>query len=87
MDNGNCELPTAIESVSADDRVLPSLIIYIGATHHMTWHKFTGKDLESNNLCFSYCPKWWTDRVLSMDWIENIFDLYTHEIASAVAGS
>ena len=81
MDDGNRELLTAIESVSADGRVLPTLIIYKGATHYMGWHKFTGKDSEFKNFRFSYSPKGWTDRVLSLDWIENIFNLYTKDIA------
>ena len=33
MDDGNRELLTVVESVSVDRRVLPSLIIYKGATH------------------------------------------------------
>jgi len=80
-DDGNRELLTAVESISVDGQVLPSLIIYKGATHYMGWHKFTRKDLESKNFRFTYSPKGWTDRILSMDWIENIFDVNTWEIA------
>ena len=50
MDDGNRELLTAIEYVSADGRVSPSLIIYKGATHYMGWHKFTGTDVESKSF-------------------------------------
>jgi len=50
MDDGNRELLTDIESVSADGRVLPSLIIYKGANHYMGWHKFTRKDEESKTI-------------------------------------
>ena len=39
IDDGNRELLTV---VPADGRVLPSLVIYKGATHYMGWHKFTG---------------------------------------------
>ena len=81
MDDGKRELLTVVESVSADGHVLPSLIIYKGATHYMGWHKFTGKDDESKQLRFSYSPKGWTDRVLSIDWLENIFDLHTRDNA------
>lgn len=68
MDDGNRELLTVIECVSADGRVLPSLIIYKGANHYMGWHKFTGQDTESKAFRFTYSPKGWTDRALSLDW-------------------
>jgi len=67
MDDGNQELLTVVESVSADERVLPPLIIYKRATHYMGWYKFTGQDDKSKQFRFSYSPKGWTDQVLSMD--------------------
>ena len=47
----------------------------------MGWPEFRGKDAESKDFRFSYSPKRSTGRVLSLDWIQNILDIHTKEIA------
>ena len=82
-DDGNRELLTVIECVSGDGRVIPCLIIYKGATHYMGWHRFTGRDEESQKFRFSYARKGWTNRVLGMEWLVEVFDKETKGLANS----
>ena len=65
-DDGNRELLTCIETVSAAGHVLPSCIIYKGTAHYMGWHTFTGSATGTEDFQFSYSPRGWTNRVLSL---------------------
>ena len=76
-DDGNRELLTCIESVSAAGVVLPPLIIYKGAAHYLGWHKFTGSHTSSQEFHFSHSKRGWTNRILAMEWLTKIFEPQT----------
>ena len=72
-EDGNRELLTVIECVSASGVVLPPLIIYKGSNHYMGWHQFTRQYPEAAEFQFSYSPKGWTSRLLGFEWIKQLF--------------
>ena len=80
-DDGNWELFTAIECIAGDGRVTPSLI-YKGANHYMGWHRFTGRDEESKRFWLSYAKKGWADQTLGMEWLVEVVDKETEELAN-----
>ena len=65
-DDGNRELLTVIECVFDDGCVIPPLIIYKGAHHYMSWHRFTGHDDKSKTFWFSYIQTGLTHRILEV---------------------
>ena len=82
-DDGNRELLTVIECVSGDGRVIPSFISYKGAHHYMGWHRFTDRDDISATFRFSYAAKGWTNRILGMEWLVEVFDKETRDQADS----
>ena len=65
-------LITAIECVSADGRCLHPLIIWPAATHRSTWtvHPTPGWH-------FGHSESGYTDTVISLHWIQHVFDPQT----------
>jgi hypothetical protein len=59
--NGNREMVTVIETVSADGRVLPPMFIYKGSAHLMGWHAAVQQEVKAT---FAWSPKGWTDQEL-----------------------
>lgn len=72
-DDGNRELLTCIETVSAAGTFLPSFIIYRGRAHFMGWHGFTGRATNTRNLFFSYSKGGWTESASSIEWLKQLF--------------
>jgi hypothetical protein len=75
--DGNREMVTVIECVSAAGKVLPPMYIYKGSVHLMGWH--AGVEAEEQ-ATFAWSPKGWTDRELAMEWVERNFEKYTSEM-------
>ena len=64
-ENGNRELITIIECISALGLCLDPMLIYKGNYHYMGWHQFTKGD-SSANFKFTYSKKGWISRNLSL---------------------
>ena len=78
-EDGNRELLTVIECVSASGTVLPPFIIYKGSNHYMGWHQFTTQLPEASEFQFSFSPKGWTCRELGIAWVTGLFSLHMQE--------
>ena len=85
-EDGNRELITAIECVSALGEVLAPLLIYKGNDHFMGWHQFTKGD-TSKDFRFTYSPKGWTSRSLSLAWLKDHFEPRTRPSVNSKTGS
>ncbi|GJE90483.1 DDE-domain-containing protein [Phanerochaete sordida] len=69
IEDGNRELVTAIECISADGTALRPTVIYQGARRDLRWGE--------NNPChasISHSPKGWTDQELGSIWLEKDFE-------------
>jgi hypothetical protein len=75
--DGNREMVTVIETISADGRVLPPMYIYKGSAHLMGWHAAVQAKDEAT---FAWSPKGWTDRELGLEWVEKNFDKYSRDM-------
>ena len=74
--DGNREMVTVIECVSADGSVLPPMYIYKGSSHLMGWHDAVGAEGKAT---FAWTKTGWTDRVLRLEWLSGNFDEHTKE--------
>jgi hypothetical protein len=72
--NGNREMVTVIEYISADGRVIPPMYIFKGSRHLLGWHAGM-KDKEQ--ATYAWPTKGWTDNELGLDWVEQNFEKYT----------
>lgn len=84
-EDGNRELITAVECVSAVGEVLAPLLIYKGNDHFMGWHQFT-KGNTSKDFKFTYSPKGWTSRTLSLAWLKDHFEPNTRPPKDSYSG-
>ena len=75
--DGNREMVTVIECVSAAGCVLPPMYIYKGTQHLMGWH--AGVE-EHEKATFAYSPKGWTDRELGLEWVEGNFERHSKDM-------
>jgi len=75
--DGNREMVTMVECISADGRVIPPLYIYKGSSHTMGWHSTVKKD---EDVTFAYSPKGWTDNELGLEWLERNFQKFTKDM-------
>lgn len=48
----------------------------------MGWHKFTGSQTQSEDFHFSYSPRGWTERIFAIQWLVQVFEPHTVNIAS-----
>lgn len=69
--DGKRELVTVIETVGADGSVLSPFVINKGAGHYMGWYKNLTEKEKSYR--FSYSPKGWTDDLLALEWLQEVF--------------
>ena len=74
--DGNREMVTVLECVSADGSVLPPMYMYKGSSHIMGWHAAAHAQEEAT---FAWTKTEWTDRVLGLEWLAENFDKYTKE--------
>ena len=77
MKDGNRELITAVETVSADRAVLPPMIIYKGKAQLAQWHKYLLE--EDKDTIFSFSPKGWTNQVLGVEYLKLLFNPQTEK--------
>jgi len=77
VQDGNREMVTVIECISADGRVLPPLYIYKGSSHLVGWH--TNVKIK-DDATFAWSPKGWTDDKLGLEWLERNFEKYTKDM-------
>ena len=75
--DGNREIVTVIECVSAAGKVLPPMYIYKGSAHLMGWHAGVKREEAAT---FAWSPKGWTDRELGLEWLERNFEKYTKDM-------
>ena len=75
--DGNREIVTVIECVSAAGKVLPPMYIYRGSAHLMGWHAGVKREEAAT---FAWSPKGWTDRALGLAWLERNFEKYTKDM-------
>ena len=74
--DGNREIVTVIECVSADGSVLPPMYIYKGSSHLMGWHAAIGAEEKAT---FAWSKTERTDRVLGLERLAGNFDKHTKE--------
>jgi hypothetical protein len=79
--DGNRELVTVWEGVSAAGFVCPPLIIYKGVHHQVGWH--ADSDKVPKDWLFATSPKGWTDSELGRVWLERCFDIPTRQILTS----
>ncbi|PBK58274.1 hypothetical protein ARMSODRAFT_849532, partial [Armillaria solidipes] len=65
IENGNCELVTVIECVSADKSAICPSIVFKGAHCDLEWGQ---NNLYSASI--SHSPNGWTDQELGSAWLE-----------------
>ena len=75
MNDGNKELITVVETVSADGTALPPMIILKGKTQQAQWHSYLTK--EDKDTIFSTATKGWTNRKLGVDYLKLLFQPHT----------
>ena len=75
MKDGDHELVTAIETVTADGSVLPSMLIYKGKGQYMQWHTYLNE--EDEDTVFSFSDKGWTSQILGLEYLKLPFDSCT----------
>ena len=63
VQDGNQEMVTVLECVSADGSVLPPMYIYKGPSHLMGWHAAVQAQEKATFAC---SKTGWTDRVLGV---------------------
>lgn len=71
IQDGNHELVTDIETVSASGRVLPPFIIFKGKTHIAGWFPAVSRD---DGTAFAFSPHGWTDIELGQEYLIKIFE-------------
>lgn len=69
--DGNRELVTVIETVSASGHVLPPFIIFKGKTHIAGWYAAVSRD---DGAAFAFSPRGWTDLELGQEYLIKIFE-------------
>lgn len=75
MNDGNKELITVVETVSADGTALPPMIILKCKTHQAQWHSYLTE--EDKNTIFSTSTKGWTNQKLGVDYLKLLFQPQT----------
>lgn len=68
--DGNREMITVLETVSATGALLPPMVVYKGQTHLEGWHAFTKRD----GTHFARSEKGWTSREIGLDYLTLIFE-------------
>lgn len=76
--DGERQMVTVIEGVSAGGVVLPRLVINKGKAHLMGWYAHVD---ESEPAVFAYSDKGWTDNELGVEYLTKVFEPYTADIA------
>jgi len=78
--DGNREMVTVLETISAEGKVLAPMVVYKGASHTMSMHQGVTGQVEGEWGCaaFATSPNGWTDRELAQFYIENHFEKITH---------
>jgi len=70
--DGKRELVTVIETVFARGAALSPFVINKGKGHYLGWYRnLTDKE---RSYRFSYSPKGWTDNLLALEWLKDLFD-------------
>ena len=79
--DGNREMLTVLECVSADCFILPAFVIYKAKSHLSGWHG------ETDDLTARFClsNNGWTDNVLGLRWLIEHFDPNTRARAAGRA--
>jgi hypothetical protein len=72
--NGNREMVTVVECISADGRVTPPLYIYKGTSHTMGNHAAVKKIDETTFCLFSEGVE------LGMEWLKRNFEMFTKDM-------
>jgi len=72
--DGNREMVTVIECISADGRVIPPMDIYKGSRHLLGWH--AGMQ-DKEQATFAWSTTGLTDNELGLEWAEQNFEKYT----------
>ena len=72
--DGNREMVTVIECISADGRVIPPMYIYKGSRHLLGWHAGVQ---DKEQATFTRSTEGSTDNELGLEWVEQNFEKYT----------
>ena len=71
IQDGNREMVTIIECVSADGSILPLVYIYKGSSHFMGRYAAVHAQEKAT---FAWSKTGWTDRVLGLEWLAGNLD-------------
>jgi hypothetical protein len=63
--DGTREMLTVVECCCAEGYMLPSFVIYKGATQYMGWRSET----SDSDTIFACLPNGWTDNELGIEWL------------------
>jgi hypothetical protein len=72
---GNREWVTAIDCICADRQSLLPVIIFEGKVHQSTWYT---EDALPGDWVIGVSENVWTDDILGLTWLENIFESILH---------
>ena len=75
--DGNREMVTVIECISAAGMVIPPMYIYKGGKHIQGWHAGVQAKEQAT---FGWLSKDWTDNELGLEWVEKNFKKYTAQV-------
>ena len=70
--DGNREIITIIDTICADDYVLPSMVIYKAKAYYSGWH--TNLEDEDPGTVFALSDKGWTNQVLGVEYLKLLFN-------------
>lgn len=74
--DGQRELITVLETVSAGGFVIPPTIVYKGEAQYAGWHALVKK---GDNTYFSRSPTGWSNSKIGLDYLEKNFEPNTAE--------
>jgi hypothetical protein len=72
--DGNREMITVLETVSASGKLLPPFIIYEGKAHYAGWHSSNvEQQFDVQGSVFAVSPNGWTDQELGVQYLKQLF--------------
>jgi DDE superfamily endonuclease len=73
--DGNRELITVLEAISASGRVIPPMTIFKGAHHYVGWYKLVAESITG--AVHGYSPNGYVDNDLAVEWLQKHFEPHT----------
>jgi hypothetical protein len=77
MKDGNWEMVTVNECISAAGTVIPLMYVYMGRKHIIGWHAGVQ---DKEQATFAWSSKGWTENESGLEWVEKNFEKFTDQV-------